>query len=72
MKALDSPASIHPDHTVKVPPEIAAQVESEQSVRVILLIPEATDDQEWSLLTVDQFLKGYADSDAIYDDLPVG
>jgi hypothetical protein len=27
-------------------------------------------DQDWALLTAEQFLKGYAPSDAIYDDLP--
>ncbi len=30
----------------------------------------AAEDQDWAHLTAKQFLKGYAPSDAIYDDLP--
>lgn len=32
----------------------------------------AGEDQDWSHLTAGQFLKGYAESDAIYDELSTG
>lgn len=32
----------------------------------------AAEDQDWAQLTAEQFLKGYASSDAIYDELPTG
>ena len=72
MKALEFQAYINPDYTLKVPPEVAEQIQQEQRVRVILLIPEPEEDQDWEQLTVQQFLKGYADSDAIYDELSAG
>jgi hypothetical protein len=33
-------------------------------------MPESTEDHEWARLTAEQFLQGYADGDAIYDELP--
>jgi hypothetical protein len=72
MKALEFVAHLDPDRTLRVPAEVAAQIHEEQSVRVILLVPEIDEDREWNALAAEQFLNGYADSDAIYDDLPTG
>jgi len=72
MKALEFWAHINPDYTLSIPPEVAIQIEKEQSVRVILLIPVSSEDQDWAQLTTEQFLKGYAKSDAIYDELSAG
>jgi hypothetical protein len=72
MKALEFQAALNPDCTLTVPADIAAQVQREQSLRVILLVPDSTEDKDWAHLTAEQFLKGYADSDAIYDELPAG
>lgn len=65
-------ASINSDYTLSVPPKVALQIEKEQSVRVILLIPVSGEDQAWAQLTAEQFLKGYAEGDAIYDELSAG
>ena len=32
--------------------------------------PDLDEDRDWARLSIDQFLKGYADGDAAYDDLP--
>jgi hypothetical protein len=66
MKALEFWAHINPDYTLSVPPEVAIQIEKEQSVRVILLIPVSGEDQDWVRITAEQFLKGYDKGDAIY------
>ena len=72
MKTLEFDAQISPDSTLKVPGAFATQIEADQPVHVVLLVPESGQDQDWSRLTAEQFLKDYADSDAIYDDLPSG
>ena len=72
MKALEFQARMNPDRTLTIPPEVASQVQQEQAVRVILLIPESQEDRYWEHLTVEQFLKGYADSDALYNELSAG
>jgi hypothetical protein len=71
MNTLEFWTSVNPDRTLTLPADIAAQVESDQRVHVILVIPGA-DDQAWTRLTADQFLQGYATGDAIYDELPAG
>jgi hypothetical protein len=70
MKALEFRSVLNPDNTLTVPPEIVAQVSSEQELHVILVAGDSVDNQDWAALSTDQFFKGYADSDAIYDDLP--
>ena len=72
MKILEFQTHINRDNTVKVPPEIAAQIQRAHPVRVVLLIPEPADDRDWAHLTAEQFLNGYAESDAIYDELSAG
>lgn len=72
MKALEFWACMNPDYSLSVPPEVAMQIEKEQLVRVILLIPVSGEDQAWAQLTTEQFLKGYTEGDAIYDQLSAG
>ena len=72
MKTLEFQTYINPDNTVKIPPGVAVHIQREHPVRVVLLIPESADDRDWADLTAEQFLKGYTDSDAIYDELSAG
>jgi hypothetical protein len=72
MKALEFQTRLNRNHTLTVPSEVAQQVPQGQPIRVILLIPASTEDQDWAHLTTQQFLKGYAKSDAIYDKLSAG
>ena len=71
MNTLEFWASVNPDQTLTLPADIAAQLEHDQRVRVILVVP-GDDDQAWTRLTAEQFLEGYAAGDAIYDELPAG
>ncbi len=72
MKALEFLGQIDANNAIEVPAEIAAQIQQGEALRVIVLIPETTMEQDWSRLTRDQFLAGYSEGDSIYDDLPVG
>ena len=70
MKALEFQATLNPDHTFTVPPAIADQVSSDSPMRIILLFPdEKAEDSDWNRLAAEQFLKGYAESDSIYDNV---
>ena len=69
MKVLEFQAQIPGDGMLKVPPDIAAQIPGDDQVRVVLVIGESPEDQAWQKLTADRFLAGYAESDAIYDNL---
>ena len=69
MKALMFEAQVNPDQTLPLPSSVAEQLPSGQAVRVLLLVPESTEDAEWEHMASSEFLKGYAESDAIYDQL---
>jgi len=72
MKVVEFQTQLNPDHTLTVPPGVAQQIQGEEAFRVVLFLPEATEDQSWAGLTAEQFLNGYSDGDAIYDQLSAG
>lgn len=72
MKAIEFEGSLNPDSTLTVPAQVAQLLPHDQPMRVLLLIPEGGEAQEWERLAAEQFLQGYAESDAVYDDLPAG
>lgn len=72
MKAIEFHTQVNPDQTLTVPPRVAAILSGHDHVRVLLLIPEASEDEDWERLTAEEFLSGYAEGDAIYDNAPSG
>ncbi len=70
MKALEFEGRLEPDGTLVVPREVAALLPPGQPVRVLLLVQDRDEEHAWNELAAEQFLKGYADTDAIYDHLP--
>jgi hypothetical protein len=72
MKAVEFETQLNEDRTLSVPPEVAAQVPSGEVLRVLILFAKSDEDADWQRLTAEQFLKGYPESDAIYDERPSG
>ncbi len=68
MKALEFETTVAEDQTLVLPQEAADEVEPGMTLRVLLLIPDRPKG-EWDQLSAQQFLAGYAESDAIYDEL---
>ncbi len=70
MKALEFKSKIK-NNQIHIPSRIQSELKSNQNktIRVIVLIDdtEIYDDLIFQQTTKDQFLKGYADSDSIYD-----
>ena len=69
MKAFEFKTCLSADGTLSVPSGVISQLARDQPVRVIMLVPESDDDADWKRLTTDQFLRGYAEGDAIYDNV---
>lgn len=67
MKALEFETKLDADANLSVPADVALQIPKEEPVRVIVLVPESAEGESWSLLTHEQFLQGYSESDSIYD-----
>ena len=71
MKAYEFPAKVTSEGKLELPESMLAVLPRDQIVRVIVLIPEAADDEQaaWAKLTAEQFLAGYSEADSIYDTL---
>lgn len=63
---------LNPNQTVAVPPDIAAQLPTDQTVHVVLVAGQPSDEVSWDRLAAEQFLEGYAPGDDIYDQIPTG
>jgi hypothetical protein len=72
MKAYEFPGRIAQDGNIPLPEAVRSELRAEQVVRVILLVdePEPSEDEAaWAELSARQFFEGYAQEDAVYDDL---
>ena len=70
MNAYEFQATVMPDHKLNIPDALFEKFKTHKTIRVIVLINESADEEQaWSRLTAEQFLAGYNDSDAIYDQL---
>ena len=72
MKAVEFTAVVNADRTIVVPPSLADAVWAGQTVRVLVLVADEGADRDWEAAAVREFGLGYADSDAIYDQLSAG
>jgi hypothetical protein len=72
VKVYDFPAKIGPQGSLELPKALIKLLADEDTVRVIIVVNEATESEEdadWSRFAADQFLAQYDDADAIYDNL---
>ena len=67
MKAYEYYGEILPDGHLSLPEDLKDKLKADSKIRVMLLLDE--DEKAWDQLTMSQFLKGYSEKDAIYDDL---
>lgn len=68
MQAYEFPTKINRDGSIDVPDDLRSVLPADRDVRVILLVDDTTDEQTaWTQVTAEQFLAGYADADAVYD-----
>jgi hypothetical protein len=72
MKAVEFQTQVNPDQTLTIPASAMGAVPVGRAIRVLLLLPEDETDQEWEYLAAEAFGQGYADADAIYDQLSTG
>ncbi len=68
MKAYEFPTRVMPGGKIQLPGNLQ-NLPHDQVVRIIVLVsdPEDQERADWAYLTAEQFLAGYAASDAIYD-----
>ena len=70
MNAYEFQVAVTPDRKLNIPDALFEKLKHTQTIRVIILINESADEEQaWARLTAEQFLAGYSDADAIYDQL---
>ncbi len=72
MKAVEFRSQLNPDQTLTVPASVLDAMPIGQTVRVLILFPESETDREWEQQSAEEFGRGYADADAISDELSTG
>lgn len=70
MKAVEFQSELRSDRTISIPDSMIDRIPSGRTFRVLILVPEDTEDQAWEQLAATEFGMGYSESDAIYDELP--
>ena len=72
MKAYEFSTKLTEAGTLEIPPTFAKKLPRDQGFRLILLVNEpddVEDDKLWYRLSTEQFFAGFAESDAIYDEM---
>ena len=67
MKAYEYYGKILPDGHLSLPEDLKNKLKADSKIRVMLVLDE--DEKGLDQLTMSQFLKGYSEKDAIYDNL---
>lgn len=67
MKAYEYYAEVLPDGHLSLPEELREKISRDAKVRVMVLLED--EETAWNNLTMTQFLKGYSEKDALYDNL---
>ena len=67
MKAYEYYAEVLPDGHLSLPEELREKIRGDAKVRVMVLLED--EETAWNNLTMTQFLKGYSEKDALYDNL---
>jgi len=67
MKAYEYLAEILPDGHLSIPENLMNKLSGESKIRVMLLLED--EDTLWNNFAMSQFIKGYHEKDAIYDNL---
>jgi hypothetical protein len=65
-------AVLQSDQCLRVPAEVAQALPAGQVVRVVLLVGDDKEDEDWKRFAMDQLFKGYGEEDDAYDQLPTG
>jgi hypothetical protein len=68
MRTLEFETELTGSGMLSIPPDVAASLSGSTHARVILILGDTEEDEDWKKLSLQQFLRGYAEEDAIYDE----
>jgi hypothetical protein len=68
MKAYELFLPIKEDGSFEIPARLRNVLKREETVRILILTAEQ-DDKDWKEFAAREFIKGYDDTDSVYDDM---
>jgi hypothetical protein len=68
MRTIEFEADLTSPGVLAIPPDVAASLNVPAHARVILILGEPEEDQDWTNLSHQQFLRSYSEEDAICDE----
>jgi hypothetical protein len=69
MKAIEFPTKIKKDKKILVPEKYQKEIRDNQNARIIIILEQENNEQDWNQMTTEQFLNGYLIKDSEYDKL---
>jgi cupin superfamily acireductone dioxygenase involved in methionine salvage len=69
MKTYEYYAEILEDGHLSIPENIRDEVKAKAETKIKVILMFDDEEKAWDAITMSQFLKGYSDKDAIYDNL---
>ena len=67
MQAIEFETELHGQASLKIPPEVAAQLPDSGRAKVILLLQEDAEDAAWRQAAYEQFMHDDSAEDSVYD-----
>lgn len=67
MKPYEYYAEVLADGHLSIPEDLKDKLKPDSKIRVMLMLDD--EDALWNDMAMSQFIKGYSDKDAIYDNL---
>ncbi len=67
MSAIEFETELHGESALPLPPEVIDRLPKSGRAKVVLLLPDDPDDQEWRRAAYEQFMKDDDSEDAVYD-----
>jgi cupin superfamily acireductone dioxygenase involved in methionine salvage len=69
MKTYEYYAEILEDGHLSIPENIRDEVKAKAETKIKVILMFDDEEKAWDAIAMSQFLKGYSDKDAIYDNL---
>jgi hypothetical protein len=69
MKVIEFESKLTKEGMLTVPSAVALNLPTDQPIRVAIVGIESASDHDWENLAAHEMAEGYADSDAIYDQV---
>jgi hypothetical protein len=70
MSSIEFETELRGEPTLQLPPEVVARLPKTGHARVVVVVQDDPEDDEWRRASYEQFMKDDSPDDAVYDAFP--